>query len=177
MAYSYRKAGSSILLYTLYISMTDCQIVRRSSKILFVCMQASLSIFFTINQRSPSMINIHTFIFRREGSTPLLLAFLSGWFWAIDFVKIYPFHAHRKKESSPVAIESGVTDFPFPMFQKTVIIAFDSMTCTAVQSPSAFSLSGKPLDIVRKGNGIYQKFLVFHESGTLYFDKNTSCCT
>lgn len=58
--------------------MTDCQIVRRSSKILFVCMQASLSIFFTINQRSPSMINLRTFFFRREGSTQLLIAFLSG---------------------------------------------------------------------------------------------------
>jgi hypothetical protein len=93
-------------------------------------------------------------------------------------VKIYPFHAHRKKESRPVAIESGVTDFPFPIFQKTVIIAFDSMTCTAVQSPSAFSLSGKPLDIARKGDGIYPKVLVFHESGTisLYYT-NTSCYT
>lgn len=40
--------------------------------------KASLSIFFTINQRSPSMIKIRTFIFRRKGSTPLLIAFLSG---------------------------------------------------------------------------------------------------
>jgi len=75
MAYSYRKAGSSIFWDQNEIYMT----VRSwDAKIFFVCMQASLSIFFTINQRSPSMRNIRTFIFRREGSTPLMIAFLSG---------------------------------------------------------------------------------------------------
>lgn len=61
--------------------MTDCQIVRRSSKILFVCMQTSLSIFFTINQRSPSMRNFRTFLYlpkRGKYSTSSCLSFGIG---------------------------------------------------------------------------------------------------